>query len=131
MERTKRKDQAKEILRAETAAAKGDDEDGAKGKYLLHKLFEDEGGLYKATGHGIGGDCERALFYEINGLGRRSILRSQKQKRVNGYRSIKLGTQSVVISQPICKALRHVTVTLIVFYSQILPCCTGVQYQAL
>ena len=46
-----------------------DDEDGEKGKDLLHKLFEDGGELYKATGHGVGGDCGRVLFYEINGDG--------------------------------------------------------------
>jgi hypothetical protein len=46
-----------------------DDEDGDKGKYFLHKLFEDGGELYKVTGHGVGGDCERVLFYEINGGG--------------------------------------------------------------
>ena len=45
------------------------DEDGEKGKDLLHKLFEDGGELYKATGHGVDGDCERVLFYEINGNG--------------------------------------------------------------
>jgi hypothetical protein len=69
MGRTKRKDQAKGNLRAETAAAMSGDEDGDKGKYLLHKLFEDGGELYKATGHGVDGDCERVLFYEINGSG--------------------------------------------------------------
>jgi hypothetical protein len=53
MGRTKRKDQAKGILRAETAAAMSDDEDGDKGKHLLHKLFEGGGELYKATGHGV------------------------------------------------------------------------------
>jgi hypothetical protein len=47
----------------------GDDEDGDKDKYLLHKLFEDGGELYKATGHGVDDDCERVLFYEINGGG--------------------------------------------------------------
>ena len=67
--RTKRKDQAKEILRAKTAAVMGDDEDGDKDKYLLHKLIEDGGELYKATGHGVDDDCERVLFYEINGGG--------------------------------------------------------------
>jgi hypothetical protein len=37
---------------------------------LLQKLFEDGGGLYKATGHGVGYDYERALFYyETNGGG--------------------------------------------------------------
>ena len=46
-----------------------DDEDGEKGKDLFHKLFGDGGGLYKATGHGVDGDCERVLFYEINGDG--------------------------------------------------------------
>ena len=46
-----------------------DAEDGEKGKDLLHKLFEDGGELYKATGHGVGGDCGRVLFYEINGDG--------------------------------------------------------------
>ena len=42
-------------------------EDGDKGKDLLHTFFGDGGGLYKATGHGFDGDCERVLFYEING----------------------------------------------------------------
>ena len=46
-----------------------DDGDGDKGKDLLHKLFEDGGELYKVTGHGVDGDCERVLFYEINGGG--------------------------------------------------------------
>jgi hypothetical protein len=46
-----------------------DDKDGDKGKDLLHKLFEDGGELYKVTGHGVDGDCERVLFYEINGGG--------------------------------------------------------------
>ena len=36
---------------------------------MLHKLFEDGGELYKATGHGVGDDCKRVLFYEINGGG--------------------------------------------------------------
>ena len=36
---------------------------------MLHKLFEDGGELHKATGHGVGDDCERVLFYEINGGG--------------------------------------------------------------
>ena len=49
--------------------AKINDEDGEKGKDLLHKLFENGGELHKATGHGVGGDCERVLFYEINGDG--------------------------------------------------------------
>jgi hypothetical protein len=66
MRRTKRKDQAKGNLRAETTAAMSDDEDGDKGKYLLHKFFKDGGELYKATGHGVGDYCERVLFYEIN-----------------------------------------------------------------
>jgi hypothetical protein len=46
-----------------------DDEGGNKSKDLLHKLLEDEDGgeLYKVTGHGVGGDCKRVLFYEING----------------------------------------------------------------
>ena len=35
---------------------------------MLHKLFEDGGELHKATGHGVGGNCERVLFYEINGV---------------------------------------------------------------
>ena len=43
-----------------------DDKDGDKGEDLLRKLFEDGGELYKATGHGVGDDCERVLFYEIN-----------------------------------------------------------------
>jgi hypothetical protein len=30
-------------------------------------LFGDGGGLCKATGHGVDGDYERVLFYEING----------------------------------------------------------------
>ena len=53
------------------AKAKGNlrAEDGDKGKDLLHKLFEDGGELYKATGHGVDDDCERVLFYEINGSG--------------------------------------------------------------
>jgi hypothetical protein len=42
--------QAKGNLWAETAAAMGDDEDGEKGTYLLQKLFEDGGELYKVTG---------------------------------------------------------------------------------
>jgi hypothetical protein len=48
-----------------------------RAKDLLHKLFEDGGELYKVTGYGVDGDCERALFYEINGVGRRrrSVLR--------------------------------------------------------
>ena len=37
--------------------------------YLLHTLFEDGGELCKATGHGVDDDCERVLFYEINGGG--------------------------------------------------------------
>jgi hypothetical protein len=49
--------------------SRSDDEDGEKGKDLLHKLFENGGELHKATGHGVGGDCERVLFYEINGDG--------------------------------------------------------------
>jgi hypothetical protein len=44
-----------------------DDEDGEKGKDLFYELFEDGGELYKATGHGVDGDCERVLFYKING----------------------------------------------------------------
>ena len=53
-----------------------DDGDGDKGKDLLHKLFEDVGELHKVTGHGVKGDCERVLFYEINGGGGRGgILR--------------------------------------------------------
>jgi hypothetical protein len=42
------------------------DEDGDKGKDLPHKPFGDGGELYRTTGHGVGGDCERVLFYEIN-----------------------------------------------------------------
>ena len=42
-----------------------DDKDGEKDKDLFHKLFEDGGVLYKATSHGVDGDCERVLFYEI------------------------------------------------------------------
>jgi hypothetical protein len=64
------------------------DEDGDKGKDLLHKLFGDGGELYRITGHGVGDDCERVLFYEING-------------GVTGYRSTKLGTRSALISQPV------------------------------
>ena len=45
-----------------------DDKDGEKDKDLFHKLFEDGGGLYMVTGHGVG-DCGRVLFYEINGDG--------------------------------------------------------------
>ena len=36
---------------------------------MLHKLFEDGGELHKVTGHGVNDDCERVLFYEINGGG--------------------------------------------------------------
>ena len=50
-------------------SSSSDDEDGKKGKDLLHTLFEDGGELYKATGHGVDGDCGRVLFYEINGDG--------------------------------------------------------------
>jgi hypothetical protein len=49
--------------------SRSDDEDGEKGKDLFHKLFENGGELHKATGHGVDGDCERVLFYEINGDG--------------------------------------------------------------
>jgi hypothetical protein len=46
------------------------DKDCDKGnKDLLHKLFGDGGELYRITGHGVGDDCERVLFYEINGGG--------------------------------------------------------------
>jgi hypothetical protein len=31
--------------------------------------------LYKITGHGVDKDYERALFYEIIGVGRRVIVR--------------------------------------------------------
>ena len=44
-----------------------DDEDGYKGKDLLHKIFEDEGSLYTVTGHGVDDDGERVLFYELDG----------------------------------------------------------------
>jgi hypothetical protein len=46
-----------------------DDEDGDKGKDFLHKLFENGGELYKVTGYGVCDNCERVLFYEINGGG--------------------------------------------------------------
>jgi hypothetical protein len=46
-----------------------DNEDGDEGKDLLHKLLDDGGELYKATGHGADEDYEGALFYEINGGG--------------------------------------------------------------
>jgi hypothetical protein len=36
---------------------------------LLQKLFGDGGKLYRITDHGVGDDCERVLFYEINGGG--------------------------------------------------------------
>jgi hypothetical protein len=49
--------------------SRSDDEDGEKGKDFFQKLFEGGGEIYKATGHGVGGDCERVLFYEINGGG--------------------------------------------------------------
>ena len=46
-----------------------DDEDEDKGKDLIHKLFEDEGQLYKVTGFGVSDDNARVLFYELDGKG--------------------------------------------------------------
>jgi hypothetical protein len=82
-----------------------DDEDGEKGKDLLHKFFEDGDELHKATGYGVGGDCERVLFYEINGGGEEeyptsTVLDVEARDWVS-YRSTKLGTQGALISQPV------------------------------
>ena len=83
-----------------------DDEDGEKGKDLLYKLFEDGGGLYKATGHGVDGDCERVLFYEINGGGEEEHPTStsmdvELDAEVRGWVRTKVGTQGALISQPV------------------------------
>ena len=42
---------------------------GDKGGDVPRKLFEGGGELHKATGHGVGDDCERTWFYDINGGG--------------------------------------------------------------
>jgi hypothetical protein len=78
-----------------------DDEDGDKGKDLLHTFFEGGDELHKATGHGVDDGCERVLFYEINGVGRRSVLLLRLQKCVAGCRSTKLGKQGALISRPV------------------------------
>ena len=37
-----------------------------RARICFTKLFVDGGELYKITGHGVDGDYERVLFYEIN-----------------------------------------------------------------
>ena len=60
--------------------------------------------LYKATGHRVCGDCERVLFYEINGGGEEEHPTSTStdvDAEVRGWVRTKVGTQGALISRPI------------------------------
>jgi hypothetical protein len=58
---------AKENLRAETVAVMTRTATRARICFTNFSKMGVE--LFKVTGHGVGGDCERVLFYEINGGG--------------------------------------------------------------